>query len=167
MVRSSKDKLFFFADYEAERFDFPKTTNNISVFTAKERQGDVSELVAAGKAIVDPLTGQPFPNNVIPQNRLSPAALAILNSKYYPTPINGLLQSNAHNTVATKTNDDQGDGRLDYAAERKRPFHGPLLVREHNQPHHQLVRIFSTTHTTSFWDGTLSLAIRAICPQIP
>ncbi len=119
-----KDKLFFFADYEAERFDFPKTTNNITVFTAKERQGDVSELVAAGKAIVDPLTHLPFPNNIIPQNRLSPAALAILNSKYYPTPINGLLQSNAHNTVATKTDDDQGDGRLDYALSEKDHFMG-------------------------------------------
>ncbi len=119
-----KDKLFFFADYEAERFDFPKTTNNISVFTARERQGDVSELVAAGKAIVDPLTGQPFPNNVIPQNRLSPAALAIINSKSYPTPINDLLQSNAHNTVATKTNDDQGDGRLDYAMSDRDHFMG-------------------------------------------
>ena len=119
-----KDKLFFFADYEAERFDFPKTTNNISVLTARERQGDVSELVAAGKAIVDPLTGLPFPNNIIPQSRLSPAALAIINSKYYPTPINGLLQANAHNTVATKTNDDQGDGRLDFAASEKDHFMG-------------------------------------------
>ena len=119
-----KDKLFFFADYEAERFDFPKTTNNITVFTARERQGDVSELVAAGKAIVDPQTGLPFPDNIIPQNRLSPAALAILNSTSYPTPINGLLQANAHNTVATKTDDDQGDGRLDYAASEKDHFMG-------------------------------------------
>ncbi len=124
MVPIKKDKLFFFADYEAERFDFPKTTNNISVFTTRERQGDVSELVAAGKAIVDPLTGQPFPGNVIPQNRLSPAALAIINSQHYPTPINDLLQSNAHNTVATKTNDDQGDGRLDYAMSDKDHFMG-------------------------------------------
>jgi len=119
-----KDKLFFFGDYEAERFDFPKTANNITVFTAKERQGDVSELVAAGKAIIDPLTGQPFENNMIPQNRLSPAALAIINSKYYPTPTNTLLQSNAQDTVATKTDDDQGDGRLDYAASEKDHFMG-------------------------------------------
>ena len=98
-----KDKLFFFADYQGERFDFPRTTSFITVFTADERTGNVSELVAAGKTIVDPLTGQPFPNNTIPQNRLSPAALAILNSSYYPKPINSLLQSNATNTTAVAT----------------------------------------------------------------
>jgi len=119
-----KQKLFFFADYEGERFDFPSTTSLITVFTAKERTGDVSELVAAGKNIVDPLTGQPFPNNVIPQGRLSPAALAIINSKYYPTPINGALQSNAANTTAIATDADQGDGRLDYAASDRDHFMG-------------------------------------------
>lgn len=58
-----KDKLFFFADYQAERFDFPSSTSLITVFTARERTGDVSELVAAGKKIVNPATGLPFPNN--------------------------------------------------------------------------------------------------------
>lgn len=119
-----KQKLFFFADYEGERFDFPSTTSFITVFTAKERTGDVSELVAAGNNIVDPLTGQPFPNNVIPQGRLSPAALTIINSKYYPAPINGALQSNATNTTAIATNADQGDGRLDYAASDSDHFMG-------------------------------------------
>lgn len=119
-----KQKLFFFADYEGERFDFPSTTSSITVFTAKERAGDVSELVAAGKSIVDPLTGQPFPSNVIPQGRLSKAALAILDSKYYPTPINGALQSNANNTTAIKTDADQGDGRIDYAASNMDHFMG-------------------------------------------
>ena len=119
-----KDKLFFFGDYEAERFDFPSTSKAITVFTAKERQGDVSELVAAGKTIIDPLTGEPFADNIIPQDRLSKAALAILNSKYYPTPVTSSLQSNATNSVATKTDDDQGDGRLDYAATAKDHFMG-------------------------------------------
>jgi hypothetical protein len=119
-----KDKLFFFADYQGERFDFPRTSSTISVFTAKERTGDVSELVAAGKTIVDPRTGLPFPNNVIPQGRLSHAAQAIVNSPYYPTPINGLLQANAYNTTAVKTDADQGDGRIDYAVTGKDHFMG-------------------------------------------
>jgi hypothetical protein len=119
-----KDKLFFFADYQGERFDFPSTTSFFTVFTAAERTGNVSELVAAGKAIVDPLTGQPFPQNVIPQDRLSPAALAIINSKYYPAPVNDLLQSNATNTTAVKTDSDQGDGRFDYAASEKDHYMG-------------------------------------------
>lgn len=129
-----KDKLFFFADYEGERFDFPSTSSLITVFTAKERTGDVSELVAAGKNIVDPLTGQPFQNNVIPKGRLSTAALAILNSKYYPTPINGLIQGNAYNTTAIVTDNDQGDGRIDYAASDKDHFMGRFSYSHMTNP---------------------------------
>ena len=129
-----KDKLFFFADYQGERFDFPSTTSFITVFTAKERTGDVSELVAAGKTIFDPLTGQPFPNNVIPQGRLSPAALEILKSTYYPTPINSLLQSNATNTTAVKTDADQGDGRIDYAFSDKDHFMGRFSYSNMTNP---------------------------------
>ena len=129
-----KDKLFFFADYQGERFDFPSTSSFITVFTTKERTGDVSELVAAGKNIVDPQTGQPFPNNIIPQNRLSAAALAIINSKYYPTPVNGLIQGNAYNTTAIKTNADQGDGRIDYAASDKDHFMGRFSYSHMTNP---------------------------------
>ena len=110
------NKLFFFADYEGERFDFPSSSSLITVFTARERTGDVSELVAAGKKIGDPTTGLPFPNNQIPQGKLSAAALKIVNSSLYPTPINTSLQSNALTKNATVTDADQGDGRLDYAA---------------------------------------------------
>ncbi|HEY1501805.1 MAG TPA: TonB-dependent receptor [Acidobacteriaceae bacterium] len=127
-------RLFFFADYQGERFDFPSTTSVISVFTAKERTGDVSELVAAGKNIVDPKTGQPFPSNVIPQGSLSTAALAIINSKYYPTPINGALQSNANKTTAVKTDSDQGDGRLDYAASDRDHFMGRFSYSNMTNP---------------------------------
>lgn len=119
-----RDKLFFFADYQGERFDYPSSAKLVTVFTAKERTGDVSELVAAGKKIVDPLTGLPFPGNIIPSGRLSKAAQAILNSPLYPNPINSSIQNNAYNNVVTQTNVDQGDGRLDYAATEKDHFMG-------------------------------------------
>ncbi len=35
-----KNKLFFFADYQGQRFDVPTTTNHITLFTAAERTGD-------------------------------------------------------------------------------------------------------------------------------
>jgi hypothetical protein len=132
--RIVKDKLFFFADYQGERFDFPSTTSFITVFTARERMGDVSELEAAGKNIVDPRTGRPFLDNVIPQDHLSTAALSILNSKYYPTPVNSLLQSNATNTTAVETDADQGDGRLDYAASDKDHFMGRFSYARMTNP---------------------------------
>lgn len=55
------------------------------------RQGDFSELlnptnVYYGKVvqIKDPTTGNPFPNNVIPTNRLSPSGVGILSE--FPKP---------------------------------------------------------------------------------
>jgi len=119
-----KNKLFFFADYQGTRFDIPSNSTNFSVFTALERQGDVSELVANEQNIIDPLTGNPFPGNIIPADRLSPAAMAIVNSKFYPTPINGGLNQNAVNTRRTNTNVDQYDVKLDLAQSEKNHFVG-------------------------------------------
>lgn len=148
-----KDKLFFFADYQAERFDFPKTTSLITVFTAKERTGDVSELVGAGKKIVDPQTGQPFQGNVIPQNRLSKAAQSILNSSLYPTPVNGSIQGNAYNTVVTQTNVDQGDGRLDYAASEKDHFMGRFSYSKLDNPRLSTFNYaYNTSNVVTSWN---------------
>ena len=40
-----KDKLFFFVDYQGQRFDHPTTSNPITVFTNAERNGDFSQLL--------------------------------------------------------------------------------------------------------------------------
>ena len=58
------------------------------------KRGDFSELLDPANRlisrrfeIIDPQTGSPFPNNVIPSNRLSPNGTALLRS--YPDPIPG------------------------------------------------------------------------------
>src|SRR5437660_12314037 len=38
-----KNKLFFFFDYQGQRFDHPSSTNQISVFTAAERAGNFAD----------------------------------------------------------------------------------------------------------------------------
>lgn len=70
-----KNKWFFFADYEAQR-NTVGGAQLLSVPTAAARRGDLS---AYGVDIFDPLTGLPFPGGVIPGNRLSPQAAAILD----------------------------------------------------------------------------------------
>ncbi len=70
-----KDKLFFFGDYQGLRSTIGGS-RLLSVPTALARSGNFSEY---GVNIYDPLTGQPFPGNIIPTSRLSPPALAILN----------------------------------------------------------------------------------------
>lgn len=76
-----KDKLFFFGSYEGFRQrqgvtlvgDFP---------TALERTGNLSDLPGQ---VVDPLTGIPFPGNIIPNNRINPLNASFMN-KYIPLP---------------------------------------------------------------------------------
>jgi hypothetical protein len=67
-----KDRAFFFADYEGTRIS-RGVTRITQVPTTANRQGIFTS------AIRDPLTGQPFPGNVIPANRIDPVARAILD----------------------------------------------------------------------------------------
>jgi hypothetical protein len=95
-----KNRLFFFGAQEWVDF-FQFETNTITVPTEAMRRGDFSELLnpnnnffAGTRVITDPLTGQPFPNNVIPANRLSPNGIAFLNT--YPAPTPGFRQGTAN-----------------------------------------------------------------------
>lgn len=144
-----KNKLFFFADYEGERFNIPKSGSNFSVFTNAERTGNVSELVAAGYNIHDPQTGQPFQNNMIPQSELSPAALALITSKYYPTPINASLTANAVDYKQSYIHNDQGDIKVDWAMDEKDHFMGRFSDTSLTNP---------TNHTYDFAYNGFSLS---------
>jgi hypothetical protein len=115
-----RDKFFFFGAQEWVDF-FQVQTNTAIVPTERMRRGDFGELLnpnngfTTGAQIVrDPLTGQPFPGNVIPSNRLSPNGLAMLNA--YPPPTPGFRQGSA-NLIQTSENpqDQRKDTiRLDY-----------------------------------------------------
>ena len=74
-----KNKLFFFMDYEGlfERF---ARTNTLSVPTVAMRNGNFSGF----PALLDPLSGSPFPNNQIPAPRLDPRSQTLLG--FEPTP---------------------------------------------------------------------------------
>src|SRR5919197_591178 len=65
-----RNKAFFFGDYQALRQDSGRTFL-FTVPTPEMRRGDLS---AVRNAIYDPLTGQPFAGNVIPENRINPIA---------------------------------------------------------------------------------------------
>jgi hypothetical protein len=48
-------------------------------------EGNLSDLAKPNGVLMDPLSGQPFPNNTIPTSRLSATSLTLLDS-YYPLP---------------------------------------------------------------------------------
>ena len=76
-----KDKTFFFADYQGLRITSGQTYLS-TVPSLKMRQGDFSEI---NRVIYDPLTGQPFPGNIIPESRWDPASKNIMQ-QLYPEP---------------------------------------------------------------------------------
>src|SRR6202034_608939 len=80
-----RDKLFFFADYQGQRFDHPTTSKNMTVFTNNERNGDFSQLSTQLK---NPITGVPYQGNQIPMSQINPVAAALFASSFYPKPIN-------------------------------------------------------------------------------
>jgi hypothetical protein len=121
--RIIRDKLFFFADYQGQRFDTPTSTSATSVFTAAERKGDFSELLTGSSPIqlYNPkqiVNGQrvPFPGNIIPQGMLDPVAQKIVNSSVYPLPTSPGLIHNYLYSSHSAINGDQGDIRVDWNA---------------------------------------------------
>ena len=85
-----RNKTFFFTSWSGQRW--PSSTFYLrDVPTGRMRQGDFSQLLALSKpvAIKDPLSGDPFPGNVIPASRLNPTSLKV-QDKYLPAPnLNG------------------------------------------------------------------------------
>jgi len=143
-----KNKLFFFVDYQGQRFDHPSSTGFITAYTTAERSGDFSALCAAGfnasgvctsninknvqlynpcASFTAPCTPsstqanprQPFQNNQIPLAMISPVAQALFASSLYPTTINNNPQQNALNTTTSALNSNQGDIKVDYQISNK------------------------------------------------
>src|SRR6266446_2658098 len=108
-----KNKLFFFADYQGTRYDAPGT-EALSVAPESWRNGDFS---GVSTVIRDPVTGLPFPGNIIPASRISPVARAILNNTaLYPLPNRSVsgVTGNYVGRTATTMRAQQGNVRLDW-----------------------------------------------------
>ena len=90
-----RNRAFFFFAYEALDRRESRTVNN-TLPTVRARRGDFSELASPifDPATYDAATGtrQPFPNNVIPDNRIDPVAKQFMN--FYPAPQNDRLSQN-------------------------------------------------------------------------
>jgi Carboxypeptidase regulatory-like domain len=158
-----RNKLFFFVDYQGQRFDHPSSANQITAYTPAERTGDFSALCsggfgangicssnvgtnvqlynpcAAGTGINGvPCTAaavrQPFLNNQIPIGMISPVAQALFASSLYPTTINNNLQQNAINTTTSNLNTNQGDIKIDWVATDKDRISGRFTRAYQNNP---------------------------------
>ncbi|RPJ62075.1 MAG: carboxypeptidase regulatory-like domain-containing protein, partial [Acidobacteria bacterium] len=107
-----KDKFFFFGDYQGLRSKVGGS-RLLTVPTTLARTGDLSEY---GVNVFDPAGGDPatrtqFAGNVIPQTRLSPQALAIL--QLVPQPTRPGIRDNFVAAGIEQFNNDTFNVRLD------------------------------------------------------
>jgi hypothetical protein len=91
--KALKDKLFFFFSQEYQEQLVPQSARQSRVPTAAEASGDFSNTRDGNGnliTIIDPSTGQPFPGNKIPANRIDPNGQRLLQffNKFENTPLN-------------------------------------------------------------------------------
>src|SRR5580700_1816837 len=109
---NGKDKTFFFFDYEGNR----KVTSQPEQYlvpSVAQRNGDLNGLSIPNNTLIDPATGQPFPNNTIPTSKLNQSSLTLLNT-FYPLPnvtSGGSFNYEALQPIPSSTNGF--DGRID------------------------------------------------------
>jgi hypothetical protein len=129
-IFNGKNRVFWFFGWEGMRDSDPANSpletgnpeNFTSVPTAAERQGDFSTLLKLSTnaaTIYDPNSGilsgtlvsrTPFPNNIIPTNRLDPVAVKYLS--YFPQPNTAGLASAQNNFVINAVDSDGYDNEL-------------------------------------------------------
>jgi len=101
-----KNKTFFLVNYEGVRIERGASSFE-NVPTPDQLAGHFST------TIIDPTTGQPFPNNTIPQSRYSSLArLAV--AKFVPAPNSSATQGNYQVVRTLPQNQDQYTIRVDH-----------------------------------------------------
>jgi hypothetical protein len=133
-----------FVLYQWKR-DQTATTNSYLMPTPAQRTGDFSNQ----PPVYDPDTRAPFPNNIIPSNRFSPQALALL--KYYPLPnFNATSQFNYQIPLVNESHQDSLQVRLNKNIKNKDQVYGTFAF--------QSTRL-DTPNVFNFLDKTSSLGI--------
>ncbi len=112
---NGRDKLFFFFSQEYYQQLVPNAARNIRVPTVQERNGDFSNTRTAAGALVvirDPVTGLPFPGNIIPANRFYAQGQNILN--IFPLPNTNVGGANYTSQVSSDFPRREDILRIDY-----------------------------------------------------
>lgn len=129
-----KDRLFFFASFEGtpER-SFASTLRDIP--TMAMRRGDMS---GSDRPIYDPLTGDPdgrnrlpFPNNIIPEDRIHPVAKKIFDMMPPPT-FDDRITQNFFAGGVFEFDRNVLDSKIDWVVNDKFNMYGRLSILRYN-----------------------------------
>ena len=177
-----KDKLFFFGDYQGERFDFPASVGAFNVFTNNERAGNFGEACPGGFSttgvcqkgiqLYDPTHVDASGHRaIVPFNNLAAAGLTedavaknlFSNSALYPAPTGPGLTNNQVNANHSEDVGDQFDVKIDANITDKDRFFGRASWSRLNNPSTNSFPLdygsFNTSPTKSIgldWTRTIS-----------
>jgi hypothetical protein len=115
------NRTFLFLDYEGNR----KRTSQPEQYlvpSAADRAGNLNDLSLPNNMLIDPLSGQPFPNNTIPQSRLNASSLTLLTD-YYPLPNVAGNGYNYENLQPIPSRTDGLDLRIDQTINSKQQIY--------------------------------------------
>lgn len=111
-----KDRTFFFVNYEGARRRDGVNISNIIVPHVPERSGNFSNRTDI--AVLDPLTAQPFPGNIIPQSRIDPISRQLVDLypvANLPSDITRAPSANFAANLSDKLTQDYLTMRIDHA----------------------------------------------------
>ncbi len=119
-----KNRTFFFGAYDGSSSRGSTFSSFATVPTAAMRNGDFSGTTLA---IRDPLTGQPFPGNVIPANRIDPGSKAIMDF-FWPQP-NQTPLANGYGRHRAPINTQNERQRYDLRVDHELAANSSIFVR--------------------------------------
>jgi len=129
--KSLKDKLFFFFNYDNEPSTVPAGPRYYNMPTALERNGNFSQSYIPGTntlyTVIDPLTGQQFPGNIVPSTRINPTMQKVLNIFPLPNFTNTAISNRSYNYVINDSNSmptNLESLRIDYSPSPKLQIFG-------------------------------------------
>ena len=159
----SGQKTFFTINYQLARQRNPNIRTTL-VPTPDELAGNFSNAVnpqtGAPLVIYDPLNGQPFANNIIPQNRLSASALAL--QSFYPLPnFTGNSRYNYQTSLTNISNQSNINTRISQTINAKNQLSGRFSWQGTNttspsillDPVHNGARVVDATNGTGINGG--------------
>jgi hypothetical protein len=127
-----RNRFFWFGDYEGTRIRESSTTNS-TIPTLRMRNGDFGELFTQlNRTIRDPQRNQPFPRNVIPQNRLDSLGRTLID--LYPQPQNSSGAVNYLHQAAARQDLDKWDVRADAVLSSRDTMSWRLSKQDLNSP---------------------------------
>jgi outer membrane receptor protein involved in Fe transport len=123
-----RNQTFFMGSYEGT-LETRETVTQANVLSEAMRRGDFSEVTTV---IRDPLTGNAFPGNIIPANRLDPLAVQMINT-YQPLP-NQTGANNFRGVTRSEDTINQFLVRIDHVLTGRQKVFGHYIYQGRDNP---------------------------------